>query len=72
MNTQLVNSLVQAIRSLSMEERFALEERLFFESDEPIASEVMTLSLKGGSFDFLADEPDLYSHEDGEPNQCRF
>ena len=67
MNTQLVNSLVQAIRSLSMEERFALEERLFFESNEPTTHEVITLALKGGSFDFLANEPDLYSSEDGEP-----
>ena len=67
MNTQLVDSLVQAIRSLSAEERAALEEKLFFEADEPTAGELVTLALSGGSFDFLADEPDLYSLEDGEP-----
>jgi hypothetical protein len=67
MNTQLVESLVQAIRSLSAEERAALEEKLFFEAEEPTAVELLTLALNGGSFDFLADEPDLYSLEDGEP-----
>ena len=67
MNTQLVDSLVQAIRALSVEERAALEEKLFFEADAPTAGELVTLALGGGSFDFLADEPDLYSLVDGEP-----
>lgn len=67
MNTQLVESLVQAIRALSAEERAALEEKLFFETDEPTTSELATLAFRGGSFDFLADEPDLYSLKDGEP-----
>lgn len=67
MNMQLVDSLCQAIRSLSTEERSVLEEKLFFEPDEPVTSEVVTLALKGGSFEFLADEPDLYNSEDGEP-----
>ena len=63
MNTQLV----QAIRALSVEERAALEEKLFFETDEPTTGELATLALRGGSFDFLADEPDLYTREDREP-----
>jgi hypothetical protein len=67
MNTQLVDSLVQAIRALSAEERMALEEKLFFEADEPTTGDLSKLALRGGSFDFLADEPDLYSLEDGEP-----
>lgn len=67
MNTQLVDSLVQAIRALSAEERAALEDKLFFMTDEPTTDELATLALKGGSFDFLADEPDLYSLEDGDP-----
>ena len=67
MNTQLVESLVQAIRALSTEERAALEEKLFFEADEPATGELAMLSLKGGSFDFLANEPDLYNPKDGEP-----
>lgn len=61
MNTQLVDSLVQAICSLSDEERTALEEKLFFETDEPTTGELATLALRGGSFDFLAAEPDLYT-----------
>lgn len=61
MNTQLVESLVQAVRSLSIDERAALEKKLFFEADEPTADELVTLALGSGSFDFLADEPDLYS-----------
>jgi hypothetical protein len=44
----------------------ALEEKLFFAADEPTATDLVTLALRGGSFDFLADEPDLYSFEDGE------
>jgi hypothetical protein len=67
MNTQLVESLVQAIRALSTEERAALEEKLFFEGDEPTTADLVALAMRGGSFDFLADEPDLYSLEDGEP-----
>ena len=67
MNTQLIESLVQTIRALSTEERAALEEKLFFDSDDPATDELATLALRGGSFDFLADEPDLYSLEDGEP-----
>lgn len=35
MNTQLINSLVQAIRSLSPQEQAALEEKLFFAFDYP-------------------------------------
>lgn len=67
MNTQLVDSLVQAIRALSREERSVLEEKLFFSADEPTSNDLMTVALQGGSFDFLADEPDLYSDVDGEP-----
>lgn len=70
MNTQLVESLVQAIRALSNEERAVLEEKLFFETDEPTAGELVTLSLRGGLFDFLASAPDLYSPTDGEPIPC--
>lgn len=67
MNTQLVDSLVQAIRALSPEERSTLEERLFFNADDPTSDDLVTVALQGGSFDFLADEPDLYSDTDGEP-----
>jgi hypothetical protein len=35
--------------------------------DEPTSAELAELAQRGGSFDWLADEPDLYSDEDGEP-----
>jgi hypothetical protein len=70
MNTQLIDSLVQVIRSLPTEERAALTEQLFFDTTYPTTKELTTIALQSGSFDFLAQEPDLYSIEDGEPILC--
>jgi hypothetical protein len=67
MNSKLVASLVQVILSLSKEERFLLEEKLFFDSSNPSTRNLMQLAQIGGSFNFLYDEPDLYTLEDGEP-----
>ena len=64
MNTRLVESLVQVILSLSAEERALLEEKLFFNASEPSTDEVMQLALEGRAFDFLHNEPDLYTLED--------
>ena len=36
-------------------------------SDEPSDRELARLAERGGAFDWLADEPDLYSTQDGEP-----
>ena len=36
-------------------------------ADAPSPMEMATLAQYGGSFDWLADEPDLYSDADGEP-----
>jgi len=36
-------------------------------SDRPTASELAELAQHGGAFDWLADEPNLYSADDGEP-----
>ena len=66
MNTQLVESLVSVIRSLSSEERSLLVEELFRERTYPNKSELLILGQNGNSFDFLENEPDLYSAEDGE------
>ena len=66
MNTQLVDSLIQVILSLSKEERHLLEEKLFFESSSPSTGDLMQMAQKGGSLNFLYDEPDLYTLEDGE------
>lgn len=67
MNTKLVDSLVQVILSLSQEERTLLEKKLFFDESEPSTKELMQLAQTGNSFDFLQDEPDIYSLKDGEP-----
>jgi hypothetical protein len=66
-NFQLVESLVQAIRSLSSAEQALLERRLFDDLPEPSIQELMRLANQGGAFDFLHDEPNLYTLEDGEP-----
>ncbi|MEC4819788.1 MAG: hypothetical protein SAK29_41950 [Scytonema sp. PMC 1069.18] len=67
MNIELVNTLVKIIRSLSQEERKLLEQELFFDESEPSTQELINLAQMGGSFDFLSDEPDIYTLEDGEP-----
>jgi hypothetical protein len=70
-NTKLVESLVAVIRALSQEERSLLESKLFGEISEPSTPEIMQLAEKGSSFDFLYNEPDLYTLEDGEPSLLR-
>jgi len=67
MNTQLVESLIQVINSLSVEERALLEEKLFVTPAPPSTAELINLAQCGGSFNFLHAEPDLYTLEDGEP-----
>lgn len=67
MNSKLVESLVRVILSLSLEERSLLEEKLFFDSSHPSSRDLMQLAQIGGSFNFLYDEPDLYTLQDGEP-----
>ena len=46
---------------------YLLEEKLFFESSSPSTGDLMQMAQKGGSLNFLYDEPDLYTLEDGEP-----
>lgn len=69
MNTQLVDSLVQTILSLSAAERALLEAELFANLPYPSRLELADLSDRAGVFDFLYDEPDLYTYEDGEAIQ---
>ncbi|NJO41151.1 MAG: hypothetical protein HC769_02920 [Cyanobacteria bacterium CRU_2_1] len=66
MNTQLVDSIVQTILALSPQERVLLEEKLFANLPYPSDSELLHLAEQGNAFEFLHDEPDLYSLEDGE------
>ncbi len=67
MNTQLVESLVQAIRSLSVEERSLFDAKLYSEIPYSSNRELAYLSDHSAAFDFLNHEPDLYTIEDGEP-----
>jgi hypothetical protein len=67
MNQKLVDSLVSIVQSLSDEERQKFEEELFFDDRQVSTKDIMNLASKGHSFDFLNDEPDLYTLEDGEP-----
>jgi hypothetical protein len=67
MNTQLVESLVQTIQALSAEERSLFERKLYGEISYPSTQELAELSDRSPAFDFLKDEPDLYTLEDGEP-----
>jgi len=66
-NIQLVESLVQAIRSLSTAEQALLEEKLFSDIPNPSTLELMHLADQGGAFHFWHDEPDLYTIEAGKP-----
>ena len=67
MNTQLIESLIQLIHSLSPKERAVLEETLFFDDTYPSTSDLMTVAFHNNSFNFLAEEPDFYTLEDREP-----
>jgi hypothetical protein len=66
MNTQLVESLVQAVRALSTEERALFDTKLYGEVPYPSHLELAHLSEQGKAFDFLKDEPDLYTITDGD------
>ncbi|GBF79250.1 hypothetical protein [Aphanothece sacrum] len=69
MNTKLVVSLIQIIQSLSEEESTLLEQKLADKISYSSAKEIENLVQIGGAFDFLYDEPDIYTLEDGEPIQ---
>lgn len=67
MNQPLVDSLLQVIQALSPQEQAALAEKLGAMVQAPTPQELTQLVQAGGSFEFLQDEPDLYTLEDGEP-----
>jgi tRNA U34 5-carboxymethylaminomethyl modifying GTPase MnmE/TrmE len=71
-NLQRVESIIQLIRSLPIAEQQLLERRLsgeLTEYPEVTTQEIMQIAQHGGAFDFLHDEPDIYTLEDGEPIQ---
>ena len=67
MNVQRVESLLQTVLALPDEERQWFEQKLWGAIPYPSPSELMHLAQAGKAFDFLHDEPDLYTLEDGEP-----
>ncbi len=80
MNTNLVEQrLIEKIRQLSSPRIVEIEdfidflyqrenqEQLSIDRTTPTTNEMMALSQSGKSFDFLYDEPDLYTLTDGEP-----
>ena len=67
MNVQLVESLLQTVLALPDEERQWFEQRLWGTIPYPSTAELIHLAQAGKAFDFLYDEPDLYTLEDGEP-----
>ena len=80
MNTNLVEQrLIEKIRRLSYPRIVEIEDFIDFlyqrESQEQLAidrtapstNEMMVLAQSGNSFDFLDEEPDLYTLADGEP-----
>ena len=69
MNAKLIESLVQIIQSLSEEERLLLDKKLVEDIPYPSAKELENLAQTGGAFDFLNNEPDIYTLEDGVPIQ---
>lgn len=66
MNQKLIDSLVTIVQSLSDEERQSFEQKLFFDNHLVSTQEIMNLAETSHSFDFLKDDPDIYTLEDGE------
>ncbi|MEG3834730.1 MULTISPECIES: hypothetical protein [unclassified Microcoleus] len=67
MNTKLIESLVQIIQTLSEEEQLLIKAKLFSNIPYPSTAEIAQLAQSGRAFQFLHDEPDIYTLEDGEP-----
>lgn len=67
MNQKLIDSLIIVVQSLTNEERQIFEQKLFFDDSLISTRDIVNLAEKSHSFDFLKDEPDIYTLEDGEP-----
>jgi hypothetical protein len=67
MNQKLIDSLISVVQSLTNEERQIFEQKLFFDDSLISTRDIVNLAEKSRSFDFLKDEPDIYTLEDGEP-----
>ena len=58
-STALADVLEAALRMMT-----AVMSKSELDLDEPSADELAYLAMQGGAFDWLADEPDLYSDDD--------
>jgi hypothetical protein len=65
-NHQLTKNLLEVIRSLPDEDRRWLLEQLGQDTSDLSSQELAALTQAGQAFDDLAQEPDLYSFNDGE------
>lgn len=66
-NPQLTRNLLEVIRSLPDADRRWLLEQLGQDCGEIASDELAQIAQAGQAFDDLAQEPDLYSFNDGEP-----
>jgi hypothetical protein len=66
-NPQLTRNLLEVIRSLPDADRRWLLEQLEQDCGEIGSDELAQIAQAGQAFDDLAQEPDLYSFNDGEP-----
>jgi hypothetical protein len=69
MNIKLPAFLRQILQSLLNKKRAQIQENLILVRSYPSPQELSHLAQIGGALDFLHDEPDLYTLEDGEEIQ---
>jgi hypothetical protein len=67
MNNNIIEYLFQLLLSLSKEKSLFLEKELLLNSSYPSTAEIIELANRSKICDFLDDEPDLYTLEDGKP-----
>ncbi|MBF2058561.1 MAG: hypothetical protein IGQ45_15440 [Cyanobacterium sp. T60_A2020_053] len=66
MNQKLIDSLITVVQLLTNEERQIFEQKLFFDDSLILTGDIVNLAEKSHSFDFLNDEPDIYTFKDRE------
>ncbi|MBD1830032.1 hypothetical protein H6F71_21915 [Microcoleus sp. FACHB-61] len=66
MKVQLVESLIEVILPLAADEQLGILGKILPNIPYPSTRKLVQLTQKGGSFNFLNDEPEIYTLEDGE------
>ncbi len=66
MKVQLVESLIQVILPLAADEQLRSLGKILPNIPYPSTRKLVQLAQKGGYFNFLNDEPEIYTLEDGE------